>query len=157
MGEVLFFDHSIEILLAVLLHGTDFFCGFKKFLIYWFLLVVVVLFWRGAQWRIILSFLPLGVNCLILGALHLFQQICGWTIFVLSLIILITRQVLQESCTGVLPSVLKDNILRSLWVFTPYCRQGGCRNINTPFFHRTNLNATIPKQTQHMNRLFSVL
>lgn len=70
MGEVLFFDHSIETLLAVLLHGTDFFCGFKKFLIYWFLLLVVVLFWRGAQWRIILSFLPLGVNCLILGALH---------------------------------------------------------------------------------------
>ena len=70
MGEVLFFDHSIETLLAVLLHGTDFFCGFKKILIYWFLLVVVVLFWRGAQWRIILSFLPLGVNCLILGALH---------------------------------------------------------------------------------------
>ena len=31
---------------------------------------MVVLFWRGAQWRIILSFLPLGVNCLILGALH---------------------------------------------------------------------------------------
>ena len=70
MGEVLFFDHSIETLLAVLLHGTDFFCGFKKFLIYWFLLLVVALFWRGAQWRIILSFLPLGVNCLILGALH---------------------------------------------------------------------------------------
>ena len=70
MGEVLFFDHSIETLLAVLLHGTDFFCSFKKFLIYWFLLLVVVLFWRGAQWRIILSFLPLGVNCLILGALH---------------------------------------------------------------------------------------
>ena len=70
MGEVLFFDHSIETLLAVLLHGTDFFCGFKKILIYWFLLLVVVLFWRGAQWRIILSFLPLGVNCLILGALH---------------------------------------------------------------------------------------
>ena len=70
MGEVLFFDHSTETLLAVLLHGTDFFCGFKKILIYWFLLLVVVLFWRGAQWRIILSFLPLGVNCLILGALH---------------------------------------------------------------------------------------
>lgn len=70
MGEVLFFDHSIETLLAVLLHGTDFFCGFKKILIYWFLLLVVVFFWRGAQWRIILSFLPLGVNCLILGALH---------------------------------------------------------------------------------------
>jgi len=30
LGEVLFFDHSIEISLAVLLHGTDFFLRLLK-------------------------------------------------------------------------------------------------------------------------------
>ena len=71
---MLFFDHSVEIPLAVLLHGTYFFLRLLK--IFNALVFVaggsVVLggLGGGGAGEDKFSFLPLGVNCLILGALH---------------------------------------------------------------------------------------